>query len=148
MNQITTALVAAGVKLPTVKQRIFNWLKDHPEKTRADIMKGLQFPYDPAQAISDMEHAGVIKYTSDINRHTNQKVKRYSVAVATFPEGYIGPKKPQKKTPTHPSVVNPAPQAAATMPKPEAFSPDDALRGLTLQQMHAVYKHLQQYFGA
>jgi hypothetical protein len=78
-------------------------------------------------------------------------VKRYSCAVATLPLGPIGPKKTNKKVllPTFPSAKLEADvqlRAPANV-KPKEFNPDTALAGLTVQQMHAVFKHLQQYFG-
>jgi hypothetical protein len=84
MNQIITALKTAGVPLPSVKYRIWNWLRDHPEKTVTDIEKGLGMSYPPSQALLDMERGGVIKAYSDRTRatgHSGQsyKIKRYSV---------------------------------------------------------------------
>lgn len=41
MNQMTSALVAAGVKVPSQSRRIWSYLKDHPQLTSERIAQAL-----------------------------------------------------------------------------------------------------------
>lgn len=111
MNAMTNALKEAGMKTPTVKYRIWNWLKDHPEKTADDITKALGMNYAPAGELRDMELRGMIKAYSDVSRNTGPhgltyKIKRYSVTDA---KEYEVPDKPRKKKApvVNPHAVNP-----------------------------------------
>lgn len=110
MNAMTNAMNNAGIKLPSVKYRIWNWLKDHPEKTAEDITKALGMNYVPAAEIRDMELRGMLKAYSDVSRKKGisgfeYKIKRYSVTNATKYEILDKPakhdtvKKPKAPTP-------------------------------------------------
>lgn len=84
MNVMTYALKEAGMKTPTVKYRIWNWLRDHPEKTAEEITAGLAMNYPPAGELRDMEVRGMLKVFGDVSRLTGPngmqyKIKRYSV---------------------------------------------------------------------
>ena len=84
MSAVVNALRDAGVKVPTVKYRIWNWLRDHAEKTSDDVQKALGLAYPPSQSLVDMERDGVLKAYSDVSRKKGLKgveyrIKRYSV---------------------------------------------------------------------
>ena len=44
MNDITTALKTAGVKLPSQMKRVWTYIKDHPNSTRDTLIKALKLP--------------------------------------------------------------------------------------------------------
>lgn len=84
MNAMTNALKEAGMKTPTVMYRIWNWLKDHPEKTAEDVTKALGMTYSVQTQLLDMERRGMLKVYSDVSRKrglggVEYKIKRYSV---------------------------------------------------------------------
>ncbi len=84
MNAMTTAMREAGVKTPSVMYRIWNWLKDHPEKTAEDITKALGMNYSVQTQLLDMTRRGMLTVYKDKSRKTGiggieYMVQRYSV---------------------------------------------------------------------
>ena len=53
MNAIVQALKASGVAIPPLKERIFLWLKDHPEKTATEISNALNLGYSIASTVTN-----------------------------------------------------------------------------------------------
>jgi hypothetical protein len=164
MTNVSNALRVAGVKTPTVKARIWNWLRDHPEKTSDDIQKALGLGYPPAQTLVDMERGGVIKAYSDVSRKQGLKgveyrIKRYSVVNK---DEYIEPvRKAMKPRPlrtvTAEDFVNSPSQykervrikAAPTplvKPVTAEFNPETWVTGLSLQQAKKLYVYLHGVF--
>lgn len=95
MNAMTHALTEAGVELPSVKYRIWNWLRDHPEKTTEDIKKALGLNYPPYAELVSMEKHSLVKSYGDVLRNKTFngnpiKIKRYSV---TNTKEYIQPER-------------------------------------------------------
>lgn len=112
MNAMTSALKEAGVKTPTVMYRIWNWLKDHPEKTAEDITKALGMSYNIQTQLLGMERRNMLKVYKDKSRKTGIKgieymVKRYSVV---NPNEYVLLPMPSVKTPKAKNVTAPAKQ--------------------------------------
>lgn len=145
MNAMTEALVVAGVKVPTVRVRIFNWLKDHPEKTAEDIQKGLGLEYAPAQAIRNLELEGAIKAYSDKGRN-GYHIKRYSVAVKVLSVTDTGRALAKARKPAAKAEIVPAVVPVVHAPAPE-WTPAQVVDPLTLPQAKAVYAYLHQFFG-
>lgn len=101
MNSMTTALKTSGIKLPSLKYRIWHWLKDHSEKTADDIQKALSLSYPPSAELRDMEARGMVAVYSDVSRKSGLKgieyrVKRFSV---TNRSEYIVGEKPEASKP-------------------------------------------------
>lgn len=85
MNAMTNAMREAGMKTPTVMYRIWNWLKDHPEKTAEDITKALGSNYPLNTQLSDMYKRGMVTIFKDKSHKItgagiHPMVFRYSVA--------------------------------------------------------------------
>lgn len=85
MNAMTNAMKEAGVKTPSIMYRVWNWLKDHPEKTVEDITTALGSSYNLNGQVSEMYKRGMLTVYKDKSRKTGLRgvaymVKRYSVA--------------------------------------------------------------------
>jgi hypothetical protein len=98
-------MTEAGMKLPTVKFRIWHWLKDHPEKTAEDIKKALGLNYLPYEVLHEMTKADTLKVYGDVSRKTSihglhPKIKRYSVTNAQEYEPPLRKKRTTKKVKT------------------------------------------------
>lgn len=131
MNAMTNAMKEAGIKTPTVRYRIWNWLKDHPEKTCEDITKALGSTYPLDTQIGDMYKRGMLTVYKEPSRKTNvtgahPMVGRYSVANPKAYELLPLPKTEKKKVvvdvsraPTIKKLVEES-AAVATPPKKTA----------------------------
>jgi hypothetical protein len=61
MNQITSALVSAGVKIPSVSKRIWNYIKDHPGVSAKRVSQALAIQESQSSALmSQMYTSGVL----------------------------------------------------------------------------------------
>lgn len=151
MNTMAPQLKAAGVALPPLKFRIWNWLKDHPEKTCLEIKAGLGISYEPGQALIELERGGVVKVYSGVNRLTNYKIKRYSVVnskeFVNVTLGDIAAMKP--KAPVLASVPQTVHKEA--VPTAKADAPQVItmanLDNLTIGEARALYMKLKEMFS-
>jgi hypothetical protein len=152
MTAVSLALRIAGVKTPTVKARIWNWLRDHSEKTCEDVQKGLGLNYPPSQALVDMERDGILTAYSDMSRKigitgVTYRTKRYSVTSKDeYPETMRKTyKRRAKVTPFMPVEV--ARELAATTPQTKLdFDPAEFMLGVSLEKCKAVYVYLHGVF--
>ena len=154
MNAMTNAMNNAGIKLPSVKYRIWNWLKDHPEKTAEDITKALGMNYVPAAEIRDMELRGMLKAYSDVSRKKGingfeYKIKRYSVTNATKYEILDKPAKHDTvKTPKAPPAVVPHAELVEKLvhtpqPKPKKTELTEAEKFAAFLEFKALMKEMK-----
>lgn len=152
MNAMTAALKEAGTPLPSLKFRIWNWLKDHPEKTADDVRVALGINYALQSFMVQMERAGILKVYSDLTRHTNamtgarMKIKRYSV---NNKEAYEPP--PRKTNKKRNEILKPVSSTkelflvAAPAPT-DTFNPELFVQKLTLRQSKVLYTYLHEIF--
>ena len=159
MNTMTAKLVAAGVSVPSLKYRIWNWLRDHPEKTIEEIVKALGMAYNPYQAMLEMERGGVIKVFSDRTRgsgHFGQsyKIKRFSVVnkleYVNTPASSLKPKAKEAKVAvfhreaTVTTIHNEAaPRVAPAAEQTVVFDPAGVVKNLTFWQTLQVFNYLK-----
>ena len=142
MNAMTSALRVAGTKLPTMRYRIWNWLKDHPEKTADDVMKALGLTYVPSTLLVQMERDKQVRVYSDVTKRVNpvtkrpQKIKRFSAAPT-----YEAPmrKKHERRTVVAETQIV-APLSVNT------FDPETFTQKLSLSQCKALYTFLYGVF--
>lgn len=145
MNAITYALKEAGMKTPTVKYRIWNWLRDHPEKTAEEITAGLAMSYPPAGELRDMEVRGMLKVFGDVSRLTGPngmqyKIKRYSVVNTKEYEVLDRPRK--KKFPVEvPKMI--IGERGVSFPEAEARKPKAKVE-LTEAEKFAAFLEFKQ----
>lgn len=138
MTAMTNALKQAGMKTPTLKYRIWHWLKDHPEKTTEDVQKALGLNYSPYGELLAMETAGILKVYSDVSRKAGMKgivykIKRYSVVNANE---YEPPARKKHKSRADKVKLVPYVNPHA---KTEAEKPTQATTGLTEAEKFAAY---------
>lgn len=151
MNAMINALRESGVPVPTVKYRIWNWLRDHPEKTSDDIERALGLNYPPSAALRDMEEAGTVKVFSDMSKTINPvtrqpyKVKRFSVVNKdSFDETVRKPypkRAPKAKPDLYSVRVQPQP-----IPTERTFNPEAHVSKLSLGDCKALYVYLHSVF--
>ena len=152
MKVVATALKTAGDKLPSARYRVWNWLKDHPEKTADEIQKALGLTYVPSTLMCQLEQEGVVRVFSDVTKRVNpvtkrpQKIKRYSVTSGKYEEPVR--KKYQRKTTVHaeaksikPLLESPTPWRAVS-----GFNPETWVTGLSLTQAKELYVYLHGVF--
>ena len=83
MNDMTTALKAAGVKLPSLKRRIWNYLKEHPTVPASRVAEEMLQPLPNIQkTLSIMKKHGCI--TGEAYRMGRKTYLCYSVVGDTY----------------------------------------------------------------
>lgn len=157
MNTMTTALQEAGIKTPTVMYRIWNWLKDHPEKTAEDVTKALGSSYPLNTQLTDMYKRGMLTVFKDKSHKklitgAHPMVFRYSVA---NPREYVLLPKPKKKSVklAKPVIQRPQPSLPKPVPKPvpapTPVSTSQAkldIDNMTVGEAKRIYAQLQEFF--
>ena len=144
MNDITQALKTAGVKLPSQKQRIWQYLKDFGAHGVKDIAAEVKIGEPTVQAT----------LTVMVRRKMLRKIERKDHRGVRIPNHYevLGkqfvllpepPKQGAKKVPVFlPDEATPA----VAVPAVPTFSPEKLLADCTLMQMHQVYDFLKRWF--
>lgn len=133
MNDMTIALTQAGVKLPTGRQRIWNWLKDHPHKTARDVLVALKLPAGTVSgALSKLESGGFVVANHEPVRPGGRVTAHYSVSSTEYS--------------ARARVHIPAPKP--TPPAPKAFDPEKLLGDCTIRQLRDVQKWLNNLLPA
>lgn len=166
MNAMTNAMKEAGMKTPTVMYRIWNWLKDHPEKTAEDITKALGSNYTLATQLRDMYKRGMVTVFKDKSHKItgagiHPMVLRYSVTnpreyeLLPVPAVY---KKAKPKVVKLPPYVNPYSLAAQKKEAEKRLfesvgvtstrqsQPLD-IDNMTVGEAKRIYAQLQEFFN-
>ena len=138
MTNMEHALVAAGVKVPSQKQRIWTWLKDNGAHSTKDLASELKIGEPTVQAaITDLVHRKMLR-TIERTDHKGTRILNHYEALGRAFELIPLPKKgaaAAKRVP--PEVVDtPAP----------SFSPEKCVEHLTLIQAKQVYQFLGRMF--
>lgn len=147
MNQISTALHVAGVKLPPINKRIWLWLQDHPGKTAIDIGKALNVPQGSVGSqLNNLKNRGMLSYVVDNSRpRRGASVHRYSTIGRTFELKPLPSYKLLKGTP--PAPLQPTPAAVITPkapPMPRALL--SVLENYTLKELRVIRDGLNYLF--
>ena len=82
MTLMEDKLRAAGVRVPPILERIWLWLKDHPQHTAADISKAIKLGKNQvASAMYDLDRRNMVEHSMDalIIRGMRRTVKVYSI---------------------------------------------------------------------
>ena len=130
MNDMTTALKAAGVKVPSIKQRIHAFLVAHPNSTADRIADNLKLkPDDARRVLWTMKHDGSIL---GVKRLIGDKTYfHYTAAGVDY-----APLRPKV-----PAVIDIAPVPA---PAPAPAIAAKLCEGLTLGELYALRTYLGQ----
>ena len=136
MNNVAIALKAAGVKLPSQNQRIWQWLKDNGQHTLRDVASETKIGEATAQAaVTNLIHRGMLKSI----KRTDVRGKRLNATYEALGREYELLPRPVK------GAVSVAPQekvAVAAVAAP-TFNPEEFLGDLTLSQLRQVYNYLR-----
>lgn len=156
MNQITEAFMKAGVKAPSVKERLWQHIRANQGHTAHQIAKVLRsIPSSTiASQLSDMERRGMVfvKGAKAATTWGRSTVKAYHSDMTTYellpvlaqfrrdkPAALI--KAPVATTPA------PTPSAAPQAPAAAPAAPQFNLEALTLAEARALYLQLHKMFG-
>lgn len=134
MNDMTIALTQAGVKLPTGRQRIWNWLKDHPHKTARDVIVALKLHAGTVSgALSKLESGGFVVAKQEPVRPGGRVTAHYSVSSTEYS--------------ARARVCKPL-QTPSLNSTPKAFDPEKLLGDCTIRQLRDVQKWLNNLLPA
>jgi len=163
MNAMTSALAAAGVKLPSQMERVWRMLKDNPNRTAKAVAAQTGIPLTSVSSIcSKMELRGMMRHTErqEVSRGKNGlsygRTVYYFTPIGDEFELLPMPPKP-KKDPVTPSAarlfsqmraeVDAMPVAApipAPVPRP---APKYDVESMTISEARTMWNHLNQFFG-
>lgn len=148
MNSIPDALKAAGVKLPSLKNRIWLWLKDHPGKNYKTVATALKAtPSSVSSQLGDLYARGMLSCET-VPSNAKRGVKSIKIYSALGREYELAPL-PLKNSPckTHTKRVPiDAPLIhIGTLPPLPAHKGID-VEQLTISEARALYRKLQEMF--
>lgn len=141
MNQITSALVAAGVKVPCQSRRIWNYLKDHPQLTTKRISQALSINAGSVSSLlARMAERNQAESKKLIRSMPGGGMRKYAHWEA-LGESYDHP--PRRVTP--PKVCAPVTVCTSAPVKPSASQVVDSL---TVAQARELWIVLNSMFGS
>jgi hypothetical protein len=140
MNQISSALVAAGVKVPCQSRRIWNYLKDHPQLTTKRISQAL--------SINVGSVSSLLAQMAKQNRAESKLMLRSTPGGGmckrahweALGDNYDAP--PRRVAP-----VVALPKAIAHTPAPNKPGAQDIVNALTVAQARELWEVLNRMFG-
>jgi hypothetical protein len=148
MNIIKKALNDVGIKVP-IKRRIFNWLRDHPNKTSREIATALNERVEWIQTeLRDMTTRSMIKSKPVLHRpyrgSGRKSLLEYAVAISEY-----------ELLPLPRSIANvkidPAPVTVVKFDKPEPAPVPTVgqidVDALPIGEARRIYARLQEIFG-
>ena len=100
---VKNALMVVGIKPLPVANRIWDWLKDHPHHTAADVCKALELPSSTASAqCSGMAQRKMLTFKSEYSAHLRRELLFYSAVGAAYkkkplPENHVPAHRPINK---------------------------------------------------
>ena len=115
MNSMTEALQTAGVKLPSVRERVYNVIRDNPGWTQKQIIALTKLPFqDVSKRCNELVAAGLIKAKRP--EHGASVGTMYQCDLVRFPK-YEWERSPNKAGRPRKNAV-PAPVVAPTPAPP------------------------------
>ena len=119
MNQITSALHNAGVKLPPINKRIWLWLHDHPGKTSKEVSVALGVTHANASSqLGNMVKRRMVQGTQQKHPFRNITEWHYETSIKKFE---LLPVRKALKAPK--TFVAPPPAFVPPVPTPEVPKP-------------------------
>ena len=144
MNAMTEALVVAGVKLPVVKKRIWQWLKDNGPHSTLDLASALNVSQTNISA----------EITVMVRRKMLRKIERKNHELKALPNHYealgrvyelLPEPKDKGKAKVRVSDTPPSEVVGIVHDVPK-FSPEKLLQDCTLAELREVQKFLGRLF--
>ena len=156
------ALKQAGIKTPTLFERAWNWVKDHPGHTSSEVgiglrldKKGLASTVLSQLAARGMVH-GKLEHRRGIRGAKNSSLLCWSVEPSM--ESYELLPKVNKKAPTAKmfstvmckgtNIGANIGAAPSPLPAPNLSKPAVNIEMLTVKEAYDLYQQLLRYFGA
>ena len=155
MNQITSALHNAGVKLPPLNKRIWLWLHDHPGKSSKEVAVALGVTHANASSqLGNMVKRRMVQGTQQKHPRRNVQEWHYETCLKKFELLPVrkAPKAPIAKAPPLafmppvpvPEVPKPAKTPLEAIPAPLLATLEKYTLG-ELRTIHAGLNHLFEY---
>ena len=149
MTNMEQALTAAGVKIPSQKQRIWTWLKDNGPHSVKDLYVELKIGEATVQAaVTDLIKRKMLRTIprtdfKGVRMHNHYEALGRSFELLPLPlTGTAGRAAANAKRPA-PVVLQALESSFPTTP---AFSPETLLADCTLAEMRQVYGFLKGMF--
>lgn len=141
MNNVSTALKTAGVKLPPLKKRIWLWLKDHPKKTYREIATALNVrETDCATQLGIMHNRGMLSKVRGAYIDSSASINLWSIVYDEY-----------ELLPPRTRALNPLDRPISTQlihPQPLPTPRNIDVTSLKLSEARALYVELKKYFEA
>lgn len=139
MNQLTNALITAGIKVPCVKERLWRVIKEEPGLTQSQLAKRLtNIPKGTISSqLHDMEARGMVYVVGTKGHSPSGKAKAYHTDMETYQRR----PRPERNGKT----AAPAQPPAETKRQPVEVSID--LDSLTIREAKALYLKLKEMFA-
>lgn len=155
MTQMTQALKDAGVALPPMNRRIWQWLYDkHGGYTSAEPATALNLPPNTVAAIlADMDTRGMVRAGASTRMTKTKQGRRPKEWFAVGNKFELLPVKQEFKVPTLAQMrkqsLGPVPATVpTTTSQPAAPAPAINVEdGMTLAEARALYLRLHKIFG-
>ena len=125
MNAMVEALKTAGVKIPPLNKRAWLWLKDHPNKTYAEIAAGIGGDAQKlASAMNYLKMANAVTVKGDVRTINGRvrKIQRFSTVGAEYDPDTTRAQRIKREV----RECNLAKKAAQASTKVLASKPDEA----------------------
>ena len=141
MNQLTNALITAGIKVPCVKERLWRVIKEEPGLTQSQLAKRLtNIPMGTISSqLHDMEARGMVYVVGTKGHGPSGKAKAFHTDMETY-QRLPRPEKNGKK-----AATAQAEPPAETKRQPVEVSID--LDSLTIREAKALYLKLKEMFA-
>ena len=143
MNAMTEALVIAGVRVPSQKQRIWQWLKDNGPHSVKDLSVELKIGAQTTQAaVTDLMHRKMLEKHPRVDHKGVRLHNHYSARGRTFEMLPL----PIKKGKVKAAPIAPEDSYLQPPPAKAEFNPAHLLADCTLSQMRQVHNFLGRMF--
>jgi hypothetical protein len=144
MNSVSLALKNAGIKVPSLKKRMWLWLKDHPSKNYNEIAIALKAePSSVASQLGEMYTRGMLscEAVASKSKKSLKSIKTYSA----LGREYELLSMPVKDSPckTHSTGV---PVDAPLVKAEPILRPRIDIEQLTVAEARTLYRKLQEMF--
>ena len=146
MTNMEQALAAAGVKIPSQKQRIWTWLKDNGPHSVKDLYVELKIGEATVQAaVTDLIKRKMLRMIprtdfKGVRMHNHYEALGRSFELLPLPlkRGAAAKRPPQQLAKTR--------EDWSPDPETPPFSPETLLANCTLAEMRQVYNFLREMF--
>lgn len=139
MSDLQTALKTSGVKLPSARERIWNWIHDHKDQTARQVEIGLKLPHNTASStINALLTHNKLTRVKSYDRHQRRNAYHYN----TTSDSYNNP--PKRVNTPHLTAVTSTVTLTQAVPLPRKQTFD--IEACTIQELRDLRDRLNRLF--